>query len=76
MSSIVMAFLLNSGNYLYFTFAFLVEEQKYECRFGEKSLFQSCGSKEICPALDDKELYPGFEHRVDVNNENYIKNWY
>ena len=78
LASIVMALLLNSGNYLYYNYAYLVEEQQYECRFDPNESFRACSAKDvICPTLANEDTQLGtFEYRVDTSYEYYIDNWY
>ena len=39
MATIAMALALNSGNYLYYSFAFLIQEQEYLCRYDPGSAY-------------------------------------
>ena len=74
-ATIAMCLALNGGNYLYYAFAYLTLEQKYECRFDPSEAFQACSADEvICPALESGAQ--GFEYRVDTSYEFYLDNWF
>ena len=75
LATIAMCLAMNGGNYLYFAFAYITLEQKYECRFDPSEAFKPCDADTvICPALDSG--VEGFEYRVDTSYEFYINNWY
>ena len=73
----VTAVFRNTGNYMYYTFAYLVLEQKFLCRdpngWGEPE-FESCPVSDICEARDDPDSELQF--KVDTSYEYYFENWY
>ena len=75
LTAFVLTISRNSGNFIYYGFAYLVLEQFYQCRYGPHDEFMSCSAEEeICPALE--ENVPGFQYQVDTTYEYYINNWY
>ena len=64
----------NSGNYIYYTFAYLVLEQQFVCTTSGSDSFKVCSTEEICAErnlADSKLLY-----KVDVNYYYYFNNWF
>ena len=63
----------NSGNYLYYCFAYLTLEQMFECKAVDGQ-FEACtASEQICPA---RALGTDLEFRVDNSYEYHLQNWY
>ena len=49
-----LALTRNSGNYFYYTFAYMMLKQLYLCRSDSSLAFASCQTdNDICPALDN-----------------------
>jgi hypothetical protein len=72
---IVLSFVRNFGNFIYYSFTFLILEQQYKCRFGPADAFEVCSKEDtICPALEAGT--PGLEYQIDTSYVNYLWNWY
>lgn len=74
-STIMLVIARNSGNFMYYGFAYLTMEQMYLCRFDPSMPFESCSAKEvICPALSSGNEQ--LEYEVDESYEYYLDNWF
>ena len=63
----------NSGNYVYYTFGYLILEQKFVCSW-EGGDFSTCKNEDICLAQESGDI--DFVYRVDESYKYYFNNWF
>ena len=76
MLTFVTAVLRNSGNYMYYTFAYLILQQQFLCSDPnwDDSSFRVCPNSEICEARQNPSS--SLLYKVDTSYEYYFENWY
>ena len=75
-ATVAMTAARNSGNFLYYAFAYLTLEQMFECRIDPSQPFATCSAEEvICPILKGDQASM-LEYRVDTSYKYYLDNWY
>lgn len=66
----VLSLARNAQNYIYYSFAYLVLEQRYVCQDEATGEFVSCSRDSICQAPETPV------YRVDTEYEYYLRNWF
>ena len=73
MLTFVTSVFRNSGNYIYYTFAYLILEQQYLCSWGGQD-YQSCSNEDICLAQEAQQT--DLLYKVDESYKYYFNNWF
>ena len=71
---IVNAINRNAGSFFYYSFAYLILEQRFVCTHEEDGIYTSCSKEEICNARDDP--LSSLLYKADTRYDYYLDNWY